>query len=464
MRFWLTIGALFVALMAAPLWAQVDPNPAGVMQLSPAEARAAGLRAIQVQRPDIALQIAYALLARDAKDPFAHFLMATALSALNRLPEAQAAGKRAFRFALTDEQHFQAARATALAAYGQNRLIAAQWWLRRTIGYAPDPARRQRSVAEFQAVRGQNPLSLSLRFSAAPSNNVNSGSSGAFNTIDGVPIVGTLSPDAQQLSGLVVEGGLDLQYRLRKAATGNTSLAFVASLRDVELSQAAKARLGAVKAPELSSQQVEISLRQSHVPKDAKYRLNGALALGRRWQNAVPPQDLARLTLGYSRAVGQQNFLEISISAEQRSRTGTAARGDRAFSLRSTLMHRLKNADRLTGTAYASAYDTLRFGQSSTTLGLQIGYELARDLGPLHLTVNLGVQQAVFRGYSVIGIPVPGGRRDTRTFAELQVLFPRIEYAGFAPQLSLRRQRTGSNVSRFDTVETSVTLGIKSTF
>ena len=464
MRFWLAICALMAVLMAAPVVAEPAPDAEGLLRLSPAEAREAGLRAMQNQRPDIALQVALALIARDGADPFAHFLMATALSALNRLPEAQAAGKRAFRFAQSPEQKFQAARATALAAYDQNRLIAAQWWLRRTIRAAPDAARRERSVAEFQSVRDKNPLVLGLRFAAAPSDNVNSGSSSAFNTIDGVPIVGTLSPDAQKLSGLVFEAGLDLQYRLRKAATGNTSLGLVASIRDVRLSRAAKTRLGAVNAPDLASQQIEISLRQSYTPKGAKYRLSFAGALGRRWKDGVEPQDLGRVTLGYAKALGTRDYLEISTSAEQRSRTGPLPRGDRVYSLRGSVVHRLKNADRLTGTLYSSGYDTARFGQSSTTLGFQIGYELARAVGPLRLTVNFGAQRSVFRGYSIAGIPVPGGRQDDRAFAEVLVLFPKIEFAGFAPQLSLRRQMTGSNVSRFDTLETSATLGIKSTF
>lgn len=464
MRLWPALGLVLALLLTAPGGAQTTGGGLETSQISAAEARELGLTAIQNQRPDIALQIAQALLANDPEDPFAHFLIASALSALNRMPEAQAAGKQAFRHAQTPEQKFQAARITALAAFNQKRFGAAQWWLRRTISAAPDAARRARTLQEFASVRGMNPLAVALRFAAVPSDNVNGGSSGSFNTIDGVPITGILSPDALALSGVIFDASLDLRYRMRETATGSTSLGVLAVGQAVRLSRSAKAKLGAVAVPKLGSQRIEVSLRQVYAPAGAKYKLNVAATFGRIWQRSLDPQDLGRVTLGYDAIIGKSNLLDISAVAEQRSATGTNPRGDRIYILRGSLTHQLPNADLITGSLYFSGYDTARAGQSSDTLGLQLGYDPARDFGPLRLGVSVGLQVAQFDGYTLAGIVVPGGRRDKQIFAELRLLFRKIEYAGFAPQLSLRQQTTLSNVSRFDTRATSVTLGIISTF
>ncbi|MDN5788449.1 surface lipoprotein assembly modifier, partial [Pseudorhodobacter sp.] len=61
-------------------------------------------------------------------------------------------------------------------------------------------------------------------------------------------------------------------------------------------------------------------------------------------------------------------------------------------------------------------------------------------------------------------LKVPGGRTDTTGYAELQMQFNDISYAGFAPVLKMRYQRTQSNVSRFDARESAVTLGLASKF
>jgi hypothetical protein len=59
---------------------------------------------------------------------------------------------------------------------------------------------------------------------------------------------------------------------------------------------------------------------------------------------------------------------------------------------------------------------------------------------------------------------VPGGKQDYATYADVNVLLPDVDYAGFAPSVNFRAGRTRSNVSRFETRELSVSLGFQSKF
>lgn len=456
---------MLVAMVALAAAGDPAPKPAGPPTAVSAEtARRIGVQAMAENRPDIALAFAAALIRADPKDPFAHYLQAQALRKLKRLPEAQTAARTAFRQGESREQRFQAARLTALVAYDRQRFGAAQWWLRRAAQAAPEAERRARSIAEFGAVRAQNPLAIDLRFSLVPSDNVNNGSSGAFNTIDGVPYVGTLSPDAQALSGVIAEVGGTLTYRLRQSGSSATFLGAKANIRAVALSPAAKAQLGTTPAPDLGSQRLELSLSHRIAPEGSPARLTFAATLGRLWQTGVEPQDLRRLTASYTRTLAPRTLLDFGLSLEQRERTEGRPRGDGVYSFQLTATHRLPKAGLLTGALFLSRYDTPLDGRSSTTLGARIAFAPAQDLGPARLSLNFGLQRAEFNGYALAGILVPGGRADTMGYGELQVWFPKMQYMGFAPELSLRHQTTGSNVSRFETSETSVTLGIRSTF
>lgn len=458
-------AALLVAALA--LAAAADPAPVPdrpPTSVSPETARRIGVQAIAENRPELALALAAALVRSNARDPFAHYLLAQALRRLNRLPEAQSAARSAFRLGESREQRYQAARLTALVAYDRERYGAAQWWLRQAAQSAPEAARRARSIAEFGAVRARNPLSIDLRFSLVPSDNVNNGSSGSFNTIDGVPYVGTLSPDAQALSGVIAEAGVTLNYRLRQTSRSATFIGAKANIRAVTLSPAAKEALGATPAPDLGSQRLELSLSHSVTPEGSPARLNFAATLGRLWQTGVEPQDLLRLSAGYTRAVSPATLLDFGLSLEQRERTDGRPRGDRVLSFQVSATHRLPKAGLLSGALFCSFYDTPLSGRSSSTIGARIAFAPAKDLGPARLSVNFGLQRAEFDGYALAGILVPGGRVDTMGYGELQVWFPKMQYMGFAPELSLRHQTTRSNVSRFQTSETSVTLGIRSTF
>lgn len=458
---------LFLALTAPLALAQPVQTPVEVttpVTLPTSAMQQLGLQAITQGRPDIALQIADALIAADPGDTFGFYLKATALYRLGDMAGAQQAARQSYRYSHSPEQSYQAARLTALSAYHLERYGTAQWWLRRAAQYAPEEARRDRSIAEFNAVRARNPLSVSLSFAVVPSDNVNNGSSGSFNIIDGVPYVGSLSPDAQALSGWIGEASLDLQYRLAENAAGRTSLGLYLYGQSITLSAQAKRDLGDYPAPDLGAQRAEVSVRHVFAAPDGVDSFTLGAVLGLQQEAGVEEQSYGRVHLGYARALNAASLINVAFSVEQREAVAFQPQGDRIQTLRGSYVTALPNADVLTATLFGSQYQTAYAGQSSVTIGGDLGYDIARDFGPVNLSFAAGIYQGDFAGYTLATIEVPGGRQDLTSYIEMDMLFPRVEYSGFAPVLTLRRQVTSSNVSRFNSESTSISLGIQSTF
>jgi hypothetical protein len=450
---WAVIAVLAASLMAA---AQ-PPVPAGYAAVDAGQAREMGLAAIRQGRPDIAAEIALALLAQDKTDSFAHFLMANSLMRMNDRNPAERAAKQSYRYAQSPEQSYQSAHLAANLAFQRGALTTSQWWLRKAAEAAPDTARKDETVAQFRAVRARNPWRIALAFSVRPSDNVNNGSSGQYNIIDGLPYVGVLSRDAQAVTGVVADAAISLGYRISQDAQRQTSVGFQLFTRHVRLAPEEKARLGG--NPGFGADRMAVSLTHDWRPDGSPHLFSLAGKIGRQsYQNGVD-YNFAGLELGHRIAVGAKNVVDSALEAEQR-----AGQGDRSFGLRSTVVHQRANLDLVTASLLVNRFDTPLTGRSSTMVGAQIGYTLARPLGQVSLSGTLGAQKNRFSTYTLAGLTVPGGRDDITSYGEVQMQFNDLSHSGFAPLLRLRHQRTASNVSRFDPRESSVVLGLASKF
>ena len=428
------------------------------------EAQLLGMAAIGSGRPDIAATIAQGLLAADPDDPYAHFLLARAYLDAGALAQAQAAGKRAFRLARSPEQRFQAARLTAQAAWNRDHFPAAQWWLRRAAAAAPSDAQREATLRELRSVRGRNPLSFGIAVSVTPSDNVNNGASSQFNIIDGVPVVGWLSPDGQALAGVVAEVQADAGWRLRQDATSITTLGASVDLREVRLSGAARAAAPDLDPDAYDSARAELVLRHVWRPQGRPWEIAGHAALGVLTEAGSLDFRYARLGADYLRGFGDRTGLRLGAAHEWRDARPGDPQGDSATSLQASVTRLLPGDDRLTAAVYASAFRTDRDGRSSTTHGARLSWQDGQPLGPVQIGASIGFGQTHFPGYSVGVIPVPGGRLDQTFSASLDMTFPDLSWAGFAPRVTLSHVTTDSNVSRFETRRTGLLFGIESRF
>ena len=90
-------------------------------------------------------------------------------------------------------------------------------------------------------------------------------------------------------------------------------------------------------------------------------------------------------------------------------------------------------------------------------------YSFADQIGPALVSVGLVLGRSDYPDYVAV-FNVPGGKQDRSAYADVNIFLPDMDYAGFAPTVRIRAGRTQSNVSRFDTREISVAVGIRSKF
>ena len=433
-----------------------------VQAFSVEEARFMGMAAIEAGRPDVAADIAVQMLRRDPDDAFARFLLARAHLEAGHAPEAGAEARLAYRASGSAEQRHQSARLVAQAAWNEGHLGVAQRWLRRAAIAAPAPASRADRVRELAAVRAANPLDVTLSFAINPSDNVNDGSSSAFNVIEGVPVVGTLSADGQALDGVVAQLRTGVSYRFGGA--GRTTVGATLDWRRVELSRSAKARVPDIDPRSYDSGRVEASLGRVWQPQGAPWLAEAGLAAGVQIDAEALRYRYLRADGALMRGIGDSTGVDLGFGIERRSTQAGQTDPEWVGSLSLGLRRSLPGEDLLTTRVYVSHTETPMLGRSSQTWGVEVGYARARPIGPAMLSLQAGYGETDFPGYRVGFIVVPGGRQDRTLSAGATLTFPGLSVQGFSPRLSITRSSTNSNVSRFETRKTGVTLGLTASF
>lgn len=447
---------------AGAAMAEPQPAPEGTRGFGVEEARLMGLAAIEAGRPDVAADVAVQMLRRDPDDAFARFLLARAYLDAGQPGPAGAEARLAFRAADTREQRHQSARLAAQAAWNEGRVGAAQRWLRRAAVAAPEVTSRKERARELAAVRAANPLSVTLSFAINPSDNVNDGSSSAYNVIDGVPTWGTISPDGQALDGVVAQVRSGLTYRLPGA--GQRTVSAMVDWRRVELSRRARARVPDIDPRAYDSGRVEIALGQVWSPEGAPWQAEIGLAAGIQVDAESLRYRYLRLDGAWMRGFGDSTGVDLGLGVERRSTQPGQDDPEWVGSLSLGLRRALPGDDVLAGRLYASHTETPLVGRSSHTWGVEVSYARGRPLGPALLSLQAGYSETDFPGYRVGFIVVPGGRQDRSLTAGATLTFPGVSIQGFSPRLSITHTDTRSNVSRFETRKTGVSLGLTASF
>ncbi|SIS72936.1 hypothetical protein SAMN05878426_10321 [Phaeovulum vinaykumarii] len=441
--------------------------------------RIAGLRAFQAGDLDLALRIAEALVAAAPGDSFGHFLAAQIAAQRGDAGPALRAAARAHDTARTPVQRHQSAELAAAAALKLGRTGRAARWAETAAAAAPDPARAARDRAIAARLRAASPWRGQLSFGFTPSSNVNGGARDRFNVIDGVPVVGILSGDAQALSGVI--GALDAsaRYRLGASARARTDLRGRLSIREVRLSDSARAQAPGARGSDFASASAEIGL--SHLRSlDAQTAVTLDLGMGRAWEAAPlpgpvlrydprqPSYDFVTASAGLRRKLGG-GLADLSAGLERRIDAQNALDDAhiRRLALGWTGDLRLGGVPRgqlgLSWSVETTDTDRPGFDHVSRRLMARLVPVLPAGL-PLGLALSAGTEALDYRRYNVGFIPVPGGRHDTMIFADAEIWSDRLDMAGFSPRLRLRSLSVSSNVSRFERSELSLGLGLRHSF
>ncbi|WP_417723450.1 surface lipoprotein assembly modifier [Salipiger sp.] len=461
----LTLAA--VLSLTGPLTAE-DRAPDGAKtehryELTLPQLQTLSAQAIQTGRYALAVKIAGLMLTANPDDPYAHFIIAQAYLRGGDAEKARQAARKAYRFATTDVQKHEAARAAAMASARQERYFGAQIWMRRALAASPDAEMTSRAANEFRAVRSRARLSVDGSISVAPSSNVNGGSTEEISTVEGLPLVGILSPTAQALSGTEARGELTLRYRLHRTETSQTDLRAHGSIKRVWLSEAAQDKAPRAENADFGTSLVEFGLLHRRKLSEGGPLLAFGAHVGRAWSGGEATYDFGRISATLIQPLGDKTALTLGLMRqEQYDLVGSAESvSTRAWSI--GIGRKVWGESRITLAFQLSDSASDNPQAIRETRGVRAGFELGPALGPVKLGLGLSATESDYPDYRVL-LPVPGGRQDRIWAADVDLTLHKMDYAGFVPTVRFRAERSTSNVSRFETEDLSVTLGFKSRF
>lgn len=428
------------------------------------QGRKLALRALSNGDAQLALDVARGLWEADKKDPQTYSIIAAAYAQLGEHTAARQAAAQAYRLSDNKPLRLSAAQLAARAALAEERPTLTQIWLRRAALNSKSETDEKRIARDYRRVRAMNPWSFRLNGNLKPSSNVNNGADSALQIIEGVPVVGNLSGDAQALSGWV--GTLDaaIDYRLHATDTSRTAIGARVYTRRVALSNGSKAQAANVSNSNFASTYTELSLKKTKIVGDRKDRLTYGLTAGASWYAQNTSYYFARVNLGYKWAVSPRTSLSLNGSVEQRDVPGRADYDSSIYSISGSLTQRLERGDSLSLSLSLRDVKSDRTNAPYTSASLRAAYSFGKQLGPAKISTGLVLGYSDYDVYGIGVISVPGGRQDKSIYADVTIVFPKYDYAGFAPTVRVRAGGKTSNISRFETRELSVSLGIQSKF
>ncbi|WP_323766710.1 hypothetical protein [Marinovum sp.] len=456
--------------LTGPAWpdatatAQTQSGPSDPIALSQTEVRALILRALDAGRQDLAGGLALELLRRDPQNAFAHMVMSTVLMQAGNLDEARRAAKLAYRHADSPRQRHEAARVVAATEARDARFVMGQLWMRRALQAAPSASTRDRAIHEYRALRSAARLRFQLSGQIVPSSNVNNGAADRINVIDGIPVVGILPATTQALSGTIAEVGGSFSYRLHEGEGFETRLTGTGQVRRVALSDEARRKAPLAEDADYGSTYGALGLSHRRALGPGRGLATATISFGQVWNGGERSYDVASGGLSYGFDLGPELRLTAGANYQVRHEDAAGLPDVETTGVSLGAIHTLASQDRLAltvGTTWAQSDN----GQArSTARSARLSYQRAKPIGPVSLSASLSVTETTYHDYRILFWTVPGGREDTRSSAEVSFGFDGLGYMGFTPTLTVTSERTLSNVSRFETEELSVSLGLRSAF
>lgn len=440
------------------------------VSLSPDQMRAAAHMSLQTRQPDQALALAEALLRRDPEDVDALILKSQALRDLGRYDEALDTARTAYGLADTEAEIFAAAMVRAQALASQGARTRAQLWLRIAGEYAPDEEARAVAIRDFRYVRQRNPWNTQLSFSIAPTSNVNDGTTHdriSYGGLQGVEPTGISRP----LSGLSFSGGLTTRYRFSESETHETSVGLHLFGQSYILSEEAKDIAPDASGSDFAYTSVAVGLVHEWEPEAWTTPVQFSLLTGRGWYGQEDYSRYTRAGVAKPFILGKSTALRLDAGVEGFERLTDDATST-TYSGNAALLHEFDTGAALRFTV--GAFDTRSDDGALQRQRLRsgIGYTLAKPFAGARVTFEADVERTIYDEfpqrefviYPFLSREIEVEREDVTGRVGLSLWFEDIDYFGFSPTVTISHEETNSTLDLYDTVETGVTFGFRSSF
>lgn len=451
--------AAALALIGAALHAQA------AVDLTVDQARDVARQALFADDPQLAIQIAEAVLSRHPDDHRSLLIVAAAAPRLGDPSRGREAGDRAWALSTTDIQKYEAARLTALAAANDGRYTLSTFWLRRALTVAPNEAERDRTRNDARGVAQLNPWANRLTFSLTPSSNVNGGAEDSELTVAGNSAVGQISADGLALAGWRATLGFGTQYRFHQNEKSRSLIAIDYQGSRVWLTEDTN-----VTNQSLRTDTLQASLRHERALENGTigFSLSRTFFQYRQFDLATQESNLqdyqtTRLTIDRRLILSDETLLSFSASRERTEYSTTGIGQVDRQTASGGVSFKLENGDRVGANLSLSRAEGDSANYTSNDQLVSASYSWAEPIGPLTLSIGGELRWSDYPDYRLI-TAIPDGRQDKTVFANLSVGFPNVSYAGFSPGLRIDALKAESNVSRFNRTSISAGFTISSSF
>ena len=338
--------------------------------------------------------------------------------------------------------------------------MLAQFWLRRSLDVAPDAAALAASGRDLGLVRNRTPWRLAFDVEAGPSDNLNGGADSAVFRI-GDFVLGDLSNGAQALSGARVSLRIAAERALPGSDRAQTVLTLSGETVVNEIDASSRVAAGRVTSGDLNRSRLAFGLRRDLRLGAAGLPLSLSIEAGQNWAGGA--------VLGPTLALGAEGMIWKGDGASiwlggsvERSWEGANSGAD--------LYEMSLTGQRFFGTTRASLGVTLeaaRSGfQNSTYDAARISLKVSPEWQLAGAAVSFGATAGLrdYDSFTLGFANVTDGREDKSLGMSMDLSFEDLSVMGFAPVLSLRHGKTHSNISRYQTTTTGVSLAISSVF
>lgn len=414
-------------------------------------------RAVSEHRPQAALALTDALLDQSQSGGFQLWLIRSrAHRDLGQADTARMAAGRAWDLADTPKEKFTAALIMAQAQSSSGNRTLSQIWLRRAAQHAETEQQKALIRRDFRYVRDRNPWRVNLSFGAAPSSNINGGSSEDQLTLFGLPF--GLSASSQALSGTTAFAAADLSYRLSRNEGRETWIGVEAYQRQAWLSSDAKAQAPDVPDGSFDYGSLALTLRHDRKLEEGR-KLSYSFQAGRNWYGGQHLSDFASAQV------------RLTLPIKDRNRLRLAARLD----------YQVEASDRSTTWVGDLSMNHLHLTEAGNGIDLSLGLRAASadDVTREYREVRAGARwikgAPVFGAHLSLGLELDQrdydvsyyrseGRHDRSVTARAELRLPDLSQFGFSPTVSIEHRRTQSNIELFTSNRTNLSLGFSSDF
>ena len=429
------------------------------VRLTPEQAVALAEQAVMAGDIRAADSLSSLVLAGDPENARALLVRAVVAREVGALDEAAEIGAEAYRAAEDRTVRFEAAFLVADVRARQERYTTSQFWLRRADQAAPDARRRELAANAYRQVTRLNPLSLQLRFTAQPSNNVNNGASVETTRFGGLPIDFNVPVEDQQLGGYEASAGLSFGYRLSQDERQRTDLLGEIFYRKIWLDSAAKEKAPGVTGSDFDYGAVVTGLRHSRLiwPDLGVSRVTALI--GQNWYGGEALSRWGEVRLTQDVTQGEEALLTfgLALRRDKQLERASTTNDDTINSSRSVELSvdrvQLVDGRRLSYGLAAKNWWSDSGTVDSASVTVRGSLELGEVWG-VQPTLSGSLEQRVFHKFTA----AVDGRRDTSASLGVTATVPDYAFYGFIPQVSLQLRRTWSTFDLYD--RNSYSLGL----